>query len=42
VIYAMVDKEGRVSERVVKKTPDAYVSNPIAQDRRNGSSVLHN
>jgi hypothetical protein len=31
VIYAIVDKEGKVSHVSVKKTPDARVSDPIAQ-----------
>lgn len=31
VIYAVVDKEGKVSQVAVKKTPDARVSAPIAQ-----------
>jgi hypothetical protein len=31
VIYAIVDKEGKVSQVAVKKTPDRRVSDPIAQ-----------
>lgn len=31
VIYAVVDKEGKVSQVAVKKTPDHRVSDPIAQ-----------
>lgn len=31
VIYAVVDKEGKVSQVSVKKTPDPRVSDPIAQ-----------
>jgi hypothetical protein len=31
VIYAIVDKEGKVSQIAVKKTPDRRVSDPIAQ-----------
>ena len=31
VIYAIVDKDGKVSQVAVKKTPDRRVSDPIAQ-----------
>jgi hypothetical protein len=31
VIYAIVDKEGKVSQVAVKKTPDRRVSDAIAQ-----------
>jgi hypothetical protein len=31
VIYAIVDKEGKVSQVAVKKSPDPRVSGPIAQ-----------
>ena len=31
MIYAIVDKDGKVSQVAVKKTPDRRVSDPIAQ-----------
>ena len=41
VIYAIVDKDGKVSQVAVKKTPDRRVSDPSLRRLPNGYSVPH-